>query len=196
MVDKGNHILDGISEDEWKEIYRDLVSYAVFQLKIYSVNNDTHGLNAQDFVGRVVTKVLSIGKKNHRVWDPVKNPDKVKFFKGCLSSEISNHFKSSRFKTSVDKELDTEYNFFDSIGTDTNILDEVDATIFKDKLIEALFQVDEKLVEVLFLLEEDRSVEDIAKNLAFKNSRQVRYAITKIRNITMSVAFKLGEKNE
>lgn len=195
MADEGNKILDGITEEQWKDIYRDLLGYAVFLLSLYNIKFDTQGLNASDFVGRVVAKVLDIDGDSHRVWDPKKNPDKVAFFKGCISSEISNHLVSSRVTTSVDVDIDHDFDFFASIGVDSMILNEVDTKMFKDKLIDDLLEIDEQLVEVLFCLEEDLSVEKIAKNLNFKNPRQVRYAISKIRDATGTLSRKLNKSN-
>ncbi|MBO6794653.1 MAG: hypothetical protein JJ895_12135 [Balneolaceae bacterium] len=196
MTDKADTILDGLSKDEWIAIYRDLVRYGEYLLRIYGIKYDTQGINANDFVGRVVMKVLDVDADDHRVWNPKKNPDVVKFFKGCISSEISNHLVSKRHSTTIDMNIDPELDFFENIGTDTSIISEVDANIIQEKIINKLMEEDVELVEVLFLIQEDISFQDIAKRRSYPNTRKVYYARDKIRSISDEVLNKLSEEKD
>lgn len=194
MTDKADTILDGLSKDEWIGMYRDLVRYGGFLLRIYEVKYDTQGINANDFVGRVIMKVLDVDADDHRVWDPQKNPDILKFFKGCISSEISNHLVSKRHTTTIDMNSDPEFDFFENLGTDTSIVSEVDAKIIEEKIIDKLMEEDVELVEVLFLIQEDISFQDIAKRRGYPNTRKVYYARDKIRSVSDEVLNKLSEE--
>lgn len=193
MADKGDTILNGITADELIEIYRELVAYADYLLSIYGINFDTQGINAKDFASRVVMKVLDIDSDDHRIWDPINNPDIVKFFKGCISSEISNHLVSSRVNTTVDMNLDPSYDFFESIGNDSRILESIDENILKDEILNSLIEEDEDLAEIFILLQEDLSIDEIADKMNYSSSRKVYYARDKIRNITLKVLKQLGE---
>ena len=192
MADKGDTILDGITQKELIELNRDLVAYAEYLLSIYGIRYDTQGINANDFVGRVIMKVLDVDGDDHRIWDPQKNPDIVKFFKGCISSEISNHLVSKRSETTIDKNLNPNFDFFDTLGEDSKILEQADVNMLEEQLLNTLIEEDEELAEIFIFLEDDLSIEDIAKQMDYDNPRKIYYAREKIRNITDKVLDKLG----
>jgi|GEM_PF-1922006 DNA-directed RNA polymerase specialized sigma24 family protein len=194
MTDKGDTILDGITKENLIEIYRDLVAYADYLLSIYGVWYDTQGINAHDFASSVIMKVLDVDSDDHRKWNPSKNPDIVRFFKGCISSEISNHLVSKRFQTTADNTLKLDYDFFDSLGKDNTITEQFDTAIIQEQLLNTLIEENEELAEILLYLVDEYSIEEIAELMDYESTRKVYYARDKIRNITIQVLNKLGKE--
>src|SRR5699024_7073258 len=90
-----------LTENELQELYEMLLSFANFRLDF----NDTQGLSAEDFVHRVIRKVIDTDSQDHRRWNVDTTPSFENFLKSCLSSEISNHFnrKSTKTTSTIDE---------------------------------------------------------------------------------------------
>jgi hypothetical protein len=187
MRDKGHKILEGLSEKEIKDIYRELISYAEYKLNFVS----HQGIDAEDFVSKVLRKVLDINSEDHRKWNPEKNPDILKFFKGCISSEISNHFNLKSSESLVDVNHETERDFFESLEGNSDIFEELIANELRDILIDELIEYDESLAELLLFQEKEFTAAEIADELNYDSVEDVYNARKRLRRACESFIAKI-----
>ena len=178
MSSRAFEYIDDLTDDELDDLYKDLISFADYRLNFIT----TQGMSAKDFVGRVIRKVLDENSDDHRSWDPDTNPSFTNFLKGCISSEISNHFNlkstSTTHHASNDRSADS---FFDLLESDVSVLEDVHGKDLRDQLFDHLVEIDEELAELLFFEEEGYSADEIADKLSYDSRQKVYNAKKRLR---------------
>lgn len=178
MSSKAFKYIDNLSDSELADLYKDLISFAEFRLNFVT----TQVISAEDFVGRAIRKVLDEDSDDHRYWDPDINPDFSNFLKGCISSEISNHFNlKSTSSTYHASNHESDDSFFDLLESDVSVLDKVHGEDLRNKLFDQLVEIDEELAELLFFQEEGYSTDEIVDKLNYDSSKQVYNARKRLR---------------
>lgn len=183
--------LDDYPDDELAELYKDLIGYAEYRLKFTS----TQGISAEDFVGRVIRKVLDEDSDDHRAWDPNTNPDLAKFLKGCISSEISNHFDlMSTTQTHYVENENSDDSFFDLLTGDDGFLEQIEGNELRNKLFEELIEIDEELADLLFIQDNGGySAKEIAQKLNYDSASKVYNARKRLRRACEKIINKVME---
>ncbi|HYX09258.1 MAG TPA: hypothetical protein VE912_21165 [Bacteroidales bacterium] len=178
MSSRAFEYIDDLTDDELDDLYKDLISFADYRLNFIT----TQGMSAKDFVGRAIRKVLDENSDDHRSWDPDTNPSFTNFLKGCISSEISNHFNlkstSTTHHASNDQSADS---FFDLLESEVSVLEEVLGKDLRDQLFDHLVEIDEELAELLFFEEEGYSADEIADKLNYDSRQKVYNAKKRLR---------------
>jgi|SRR5699024_859316 len=174
MSNKAQEQFDKLNDDELQELYEKLLSFASFRLDF----NDTQGLSAEDFVHKAIKKTM----EGSRIWDPETNPDFKGFLKGCISSEISNHFnlKSTQTTSTVGKQ-DQKDSFFDRQDGGANILSDIEGEELRNLLFDELVEYDEELAELLFFQEEGYTTPEIVEELNYESRTKVYNARKRLR---------------
>lgn len=173
----GNNVenwFNQLNDDQLRELNDKLLAFADFRLSF----NDTQGLSAEDFVQRAIAKAIS----GRRVWNTEQTPKFENFLKGCISSEINNHFnlKSTR-KTSTASDRETNGDFFDCIGGKADILTELEGQELRDQMFDELVEYDEQLAELLFFQEEGYKPSEIVEKLNYESVQDVYNARKRLR---------------
>lgn len=181
--------LEAMSDSEYSDLYLDLVSFANFRLKFSAVR----GVSAEDFVLTVMRKVIDTNSSSHRKWDSEKNPNFRNFLKGCVSSEISNHFKSSATKTQKlftdNKESDDFFEYLSNGQFETDVYDYEE---LREYLFDMLVEEDEQLAELLFYQESGFQTSEIASKMGFNRSEDVYNLRKRLRRSVINYLNKLN----
>lgn len=100
--------LKTLNSQDWKTIMTKLYAHAIFRLNWFGIKSETRlqGREAKDFAHQAVTLVYG-GDRN---WDPMKEPDLVKYLKQVVNSLISNLLKSEENKRATAADLTDEVN--------------------------------------------------------------------------------------
>jgi len=164
-----------LTENELQELYEKLLSFANFRLDF----NDTQGLSAKDFVHRAIKKAL----EGQRVWDPEATPDFEGFLKGCISSEVSNHFnrKSTKTTSTIDEKPDQDDSYFDLQDSGTALMADIEGKELRGHLFDELIEYDEGLAELLFLQEKKYTTDEIVQELNYESRQKVYNARKRLR---------------
>jgi hypothetical protein len=181
--------LEAMSDSEYSELYLDLVSFANFRLKFSAVR----GVSAEDFVLTVMRKVIDTDSSSHRKWDSEKDPDFKNFLKGCISSEISNHYKSSATKTqklfSNNNESD---DFFEYLSNGQIETDKYEYEELREYLFNMLVEEDEQLADLLYFQEIGFQTTEIASKMGFNRPEDVYNLRKRLRRSVTNYLNKLN----
>ncbi|MCW9706209.1 hypothetical protein [Fodinibius salsisoli] len=179
MTNNAQDRFEELTEDELQELYEKLLSFANFRLDF---NDTTQGLSAEDFVHRVIRKVIDTDSQDHRRWNTETTPNFENFLKSCLSSEISNHFNRKNTKTTSTIETpDQDDSFFDLQDSGTALMSEIEGNELREHLFDELIEYDEELTELLFLQEKEYTTDEIVEELNYESRQKVYNARKRLR---------------
>lgn len=132
-----SQLLEILDAQDWPSIIVKLYAHSLFRLKWFGLTGETwlQGRQYKDFAHEAVTLLY----EGRRVWNPVDEPDLVRYLKSVINSLISNLLKSKENKGMTGADLTDEINdmmLFDDMFQqkiiNKDLMDQIEDTLLDD----------------------------------------------------------------
>lgn len=132
-----SQLLEILDAQDWPSIIVKLYAHSLFRLKWFGLTGETwlQGRQYKDFAHEAVTLLY----EGRRVWNPVDEPDLVRYLKSVINSLISNLLKSKESKGMTGADLTDEINdmmLFDDMFQqkiiNKDLMDQIEDTLLDD----------------------------------------------------------------